>query len=84
MPEEEEENDAVTSYLYLLDERIDLWRCLLGFLLQVFLGLVHVLLHLLPVHLHVAAVIGYLRGHVTQMNVRRRGNLLLLFFLKPH
>jgi hypothetical protein len=69
MPEEEK-NDAVTSYLYLLDERVDFWRCLLGLLLKVFLGLVHILLHLLPVHLHIATVIGYLWSHMTRMSVK--------------
>ena len=49
-------------YLYLLNECVYFRGCFVCFLLQVLLCFVHILLHLLPIHLHVATMIGNLWG----------------------
>lgn len=48
-------------YLYLLNECVYFGGCFVGFLLQVLLRFVHILLHFLPVHLNVTTMIGDLR-----------------------
>lgn len=55
-------------YLYLLNESVYFRRCFVRLLLQALLRFVHILLHLLPVHLHVATVIGDLYLYFKYIN----------------
>lgn len=56
--------------MYLLNKRVKFWHSFICVLLQLFLGLVDVLLYPLPVHLNVSRVIGNLQA----VDVNAMGN----------
>ena len=58
----ENQNKATHETLgsHLVYKCVQLWTCLLGALLQLFLSYVHILLYSLPVHLDVSSIVSYL------------------------
>lgn len=62
----EKKSKLCNRYLYLLNQCVYFRGCFVCLLLQVLLCFVHILLHFLPVHLHVATMIGDLWGGGTK------------------
>lgn len=57
---EERKSEFCNRYLYLLNHCVYFRGCFVGFLLQMLLGFIHILLHFFPVHLYVPTMIGNL------------------------